>query len=590
MSNSEPPQTPGSESPESPERKVVSKATSANPQRKKAVEGRERYLDMVQRERAMLLDKGITRSTEQLLDMAGAHVPSEVEDQSVKDRATGDQLRAILPVQSWLPLSIHLVGLRDGSLRIAPLHDLNDRQIEALISTAQRSGFAVERIEVEVWDRKELIDTLRSVHDLSADRCEKTLSQWLKDPDNGLLLNQFQRDMLAEALQMRASDIHLVQDNNPDAPNWIQYRIDGDMMPMHLLPAEEMARLTTLLKRDAGLNFGDRTTPKDGRFGFTWQGRSIDVRVAAGPQAQDGEKLTLRLLDRAALKGFDELFRRHPDVADHLARLLSPEIKGGGGLILLSGPTGSGKTTTLYACVQEIDRRRRHVLTIEDPIEYELRYATQWQVRPGMPGGAFADLIRASMRHDPDYIIIGEMRDADTVETSLKAAESGHTVISTIHADTALQTFERLRSLMPVARERSSTYTLAQQVRCILNQRLVRTLCQGCAHKDSVSEVLNEQELVQFGFTGGEKVRRHNSSGCDLCNRTGISGRTLLLDALMITIGPSQRNGIYEALMHNVNSVTHEEGVVVHTRREGLIDLVLSGLVDPKAAISYLED
>ena len=587
MSNSEPPQTPGSESPQS---KVVSKATSANPQRKKAVEGRERYLDMVQRERAMLLDKGITRSTEQLLDMAGAHVPSEVEDQSVKDRATGDQLRAILPVQSWLPLSIHLVGLRDGSLRIAPLHDLNDRQIEALISTAQRSGFAVERIEVEVWDRKELIDTLRSVHDLSADRCEKTLSQWLKDPDNGLLLNQFQRDMLAEALQMRASDIHLVQDNNPDAPNWIQYRIDGDMMPMHLLPAEEMARLTTLLKRDAGLNFGDRTTPKDGRFGFTWQGRSIDVRVAAGPQAQDGEKLTLRLLDRAALKGFDELFRRHPDVANHLARLLSPEIKGGGGLILLSGPTGSGKTTTLYACVQEIDRRRRHVLTIEDPIEYELRYATQWQVRPGMPGGAFADLIRASMRHDPDYIIIGEMRDADTVETSLKAAESGHTVISTIHADTALQTFERLRSLMPVARERSSTYTLAQQVRCILNQRLVRTLCQGCAHKDSVSEVLNEQELVQFGFTGGEKVRRHNSSGCDLCNRTGISGRTLLLDALMITVGPSQRNGIYEALMHNVNSVTHEDGVVVHTRREGLIDLVLSGLVDPKAAISYLED
>ena len=165
MSNSEPPQTPGSESPQSSESKVVSKATSANPQRKKAVEGRERYLDMVQRERAMLLDKGITRSTEQLLDMAGAHVPSEVEDQSVKDRATGDQLRAILPVQSWLPLSIHLVGLRDGSLRIAPLHDLNDRQIEALISTAQRSGFAVERIEVEVWDRKELIDTLRSVHD-----------------------------------------------------------------------------------------------------------------------------------------------------------------------------------------------------------------------------------------------------------------------------------------------------------------------------------------------------------------------------------------------------------------------------------------
>ena len=546
---------------------------------------------MVQRERVLLIEQGIPRSTEQLLDMAGAVLPSQIEEeQGVKDRATGDQLRAVLPVQSWLPLSIHLIGLRDGVLRIAPLHDLNSRQIENLFSTANRSGFHVERVEIEVWDRKELTETLRSVHDLSADRCEKTLALWLADSDNGLLLNQFQRDLLAEALQMRASDIHIVQDNNPDAPNWIKYRIDGDLIPMHLLPAEAMARLTTLLKRDAGLNFGDRTTPKDGRFAFTWQGRSIDVRVAAGPQAQDGEKLTLRLLDRAALKGFDELFRRHEEVGDYLAKLLSPEIKGGGGMIVLSGPTGSGKTTTLYACVQQIDRRRKHVLTIEDPIEYELRYATQWQVRPGMPGGSFADLIRAAMRHDPDYIIIGEMRDGDTVETSLRAAESGHTVISTVHADTALQTFERLRSLMPSARERSSTYTLSQQVRAIMNQRLVRTLCQGCAHKSTVGEILNQEEMDAFGFKEDVNVRRHNTSGCDLCNRTGISGRTLLLDAILITLGPAQRNHIYEALIGNINDLVNQKGVIFHTRREGLVDLVVNGLVDPKAALSYLED
>lgn len=555
-------------------------------------EGRERYLDMVQRERALMLEQGIARSTEQLLDMAGAFAPSETagEEEGVKDRATGDQLRAVLPVQSWLPLSIHLIGLRDSVLRVAPLHDLNDRQIESLLSTSNRSGFHVDRIEIEVWDRKELIDTLRSVHDLSADRCEKTLALWLADTDNGLLLNQFQRDMLAEALQMRASDIHLLQDNNPEAPNWLQYRIDGDLIPMHLLPSDAMARLTTLIKRDAGLNFGDRVTPKDGRFGFTWQGRAIDVRVAAGPQAQDGEKLTLRLLDRAALKGFDELFRRHQDVGDYLAKLLSPEIKGGGGLILLSGPTGSGKTTTLYACVQQIDRRRRHVLTIEDPIEYELRYATQWQVRPGMPGGSFADLIRAAMRHDPDYIIIGEMRDADTVETSLKAAESGHTVISTIHADTALQTFERLRSLMPHERERSSTYTLSQQVRAILNQRLVRTLCQGCSHKSHAKDALQAHEIEMLGLQPESRVRRHNTSGCDLCNRTGISGRTLLLDALMITLGPAQRNEIYQALITNINMLLHENGVVVHSRKDGLTDLVISGLVDPKSALNYLEE
>lgn len=558
--------------------------------KQRASEGRERYLDMVQRERVMLIEHGVSRSTEQLLDMAGAHAPSELEDEGIRDRATGDQLRSVLPVQAWLPLSIHLIGLRDGVMRIAPLNDLNERQIDALISTSNRCGLRVDKVEVEMWDRAELLETLRSVHDLSADRCEKTLSLWLADTDNGLLLNQFQRDMLSEALQMRASDIHLVQDNNPDSANWIKYRIDGDLIPMHLLPADGMARLTTLLKRDAGLNFGDRVTPKDGRFGFMWQGRSIDVRVAAGPQAQDGEKITLRLLDRAALKGFDELFRRHEDVGDYLASLLSPELKGGGGLILLSGPTGSGKTTTLYACVQQIDRRRKHVLTIEDPIEYELRYATQWQVRPGMPGGEFADLIRAAMRHDPDYIVIGEMRDSSTVETSLRAAESGHTVISTVHADTALQTFERLRSLMPSERERSSTYTLAQQVRAILNQRLVRTLCQGCAHHENIEKVLPDHEVRNLGVEPDTSVRTHNSAGCDLCNRTGISGRTLLLDAILITLGPGQRNSIYESLIGNVNSIVKEDGVIVHTRREGLIDLIRSGLVDPKAALSYLEE
>ncbi len=573
-----------------PERGSMTREQLIKRRREKAKEGRERYLDMVQRERVMLLEQGISRSTEQLLDMAGAVTSSELEEEAIKDRATGDQLRSILPVQSWLPLRIHLIGLKDGVLTIAPLYEMQDRQIEALMSTAKRSGFRVDRVEIEIWDRKELTDTLRAVHDLSADRCEKTLAQWLGDIDNGLLLNQFQRDMLAEALQMRASDIHLVQDNTPETPNWIQFRIDGDLLPMHLLPSDAMARLTTLIKRDAGLNFGDRVTPKDGRFGFQWQGRSIDVRVAAGPHAQDGEKLTLRLLDRAALKGFDDLFRRHQGVADFLSKLLSPEIKGAGGLILLSGPTGSGKTTTLYACVQHIDRRRKHVLTIEDPIEYELRYATQWQVRHGMAGGEFADLIRAAMRHDPDYIVIGEMRDSDTVETALRAAESGHTVISTVHADTALQTFERLRSLIPAMRERSSTYTLAQQVGAILNQRLVRTLCQGCAHTTTAGKVLSEDMLEYLGLEADQEVRTHNSSGCDLCSRTGISGRTLLLDALLITLPPSQRNEIYEALLLNVNNINRVDGVHIYSRKEGLQDLVLSGIVDPVAAVSYLDE
>jgi type II secretory ATPase GspE/PulE/Tfp pilus assembly ATPase PilB-like protein len=162
-------------------------------------------------------------------------------------------------------------------------------------------------------------------------------------------------------------------------------------------------------------------------------------------------------------------------------------------------------------------------------------------------------------------------------------------VISTVHADTALQTFERLKSLMPSERERASTFTLAQQVRAIINQRLVKTLCQGCAHQGRAGDALNEDEIYQLGIESTEIIRRRNTSGCDLCNRTGISGRTLLLDALLITLGPADRDKVYRALMQNVNSIVEEEGVIVHTRRNGLIDLVTNGLVDPKSALNYLE-
>ena len=555
----------------------------------RSIIGRERYLDMVLKERTLFAQQGFARSAEQLLSASGAGSENEVTA-GERDSATGDQLRALLPLQTWLPLSIHLVSLDKGVLTVAPLHELTERQSQNLINAAVRSGFKVSSIETQMWDRADLLKTLHAVHDLSADRCEKTLSVWLNDLDNGLLLNQFQRDMLAEALQMRVSDIHLVQDNAPDAPNWIKYRVDGDLVPIHLLPADAMARLTTLLKRDAGLNFGDRSTPKDGRFGFIWQGRSVDVRVAAGPQAQDGEKLTLRLLDRAGLKSFEELFTRYPEVAEHMSRLLAPEIKGGGGFILMSGPTGSGKSTTLYACVLEIDRRRRHVLTIEDPIEYEMRYATQWQVAQGAGAGReFADLIRAAMRHDPDYIIIGEMRDTATVETALKAAESGHTVISTIHADTAVQTLERLRSFMPPARERSSTYTLAQQIRCVLNQRLVKTLCHGCAIKVQAKDVLTPEQIEILELKPDDNIRNHNPNGCDLCNRTGVLGRTLLLEALMIATPLAKRDPIFHALMNNVGDVLHQEGVSYTSRKQGLVWLVRDGLLDPKIALVMLE-
>jgi type II secretory ATPase GspE/PulE/Tfp pilus assembly ATPase PilB-like protein len=230
------------------------------------------------------------------------------------------------------------------------------------------------------------------------------------------------------------------------------------------------------------------------------------------------------------------------------------------------------------------------VLTIEDPIEYEMRYATQWQVAQGAGAGReFADLIRAAMRHDPDYIIIGEMRDAATVETALKAAESGHTVISTIHADTAVQTLERLKSFMPADRMRSSTYTLAQQIRCVLNQRLVKTLCHACGVKGPAKDVLQAGQMEILDLRPDDIIRNHNANGCDLCNRTGVLGRTLLLEALMIATPLAKRDPIFHALINNVGDVLHQEGVAYTSRKQGLIWLVKDGLIDPKIALVMME-
>lgn len=567
-------------------------APTATAPRKEALDTRNRYLDMVQKERNLFVDLGINRTIEQLLVNAAGVESNPQKDATGESRmrsnATGDQIRTSVPAQSWTPLSIFFIDLKQGVLRMAALTPLTERQQDNLLNTLRRSGFDVQSVEYQVWDRTELTESLRRVHDLSADRCEKTLSEWLRNLDNSLLLNQFMKDMLSESLQMRASDIHITQDNMPDAPNWIKYRIDGDLVPMHILPSEAMARLTTLLKRDAGMNFGDRRTPQDGRISFIWQGRNIDIRVAAASHSQDGEKITMRLLDRTAMKGFEDLFRKQPFIRDKLAKLLDPDIKGEGGLVIISGPTGSGKSTTMYAAMQHIDRRKRHVLTIEDPIEYELRYATQWQVSAGHKGTEFADLIKASLRHDPDFIIIGEMRDGETVETGLRASESGHTVISTVHADSAVQTLERLRSFMPIERDRSCTYTLAQQIKAVLNQRLIKTLCQGCSVQMRASEYLNAGECELLHLEPAQLIRRHNPNGCDLCNRTGYLGRTSLLDAMLIDGTEAARNGIFDALMTNAAKVAYVPGVTMLTRADNIRQLVTDCWIDPRTAISLL--
>ncbi|NBR88072.1 MAG: type II/IV secretion system family protein, partial [Verrucomicrobia bacterium] len=302
---------------------------------------------------------------------------------------------------------------------------------------------------------------------------------------------------------------------------WIRYRVDGDISYRHLLPNRVMAPVVTRIKTESKMDAADRQHPQDGRLSFEWQGRMIDVRVASLPVAPSGEKITMRLLDRDNLRSFEELFSNAPDVATRLRRVLHGHVKDGG-LIVVSGPTGSGKSTTLYGIIQEIDRAAKAVYSVESPVEYDMPLVDQTSVTDHS-GMGLADAVRALMRHDPDVIIIGEMRDGDTVEAALRATESGHLVITTVHAVNALHVLDRIDGFLSSTYRTSGLYILGHALIGSLSQRLVKSVCPACHQQMTAMEVFGDENRIQdMGLVGDDRIAIADRKGCDLCNRSGF--------------------------------------------------------------------
>jgi type II secretory ATPase GspE/PulE/Tfp pilus assembly ATPase PilB-like protein len=203
-----------------------------------------------------------------------------------------------------------------------------------------------------------------------------------------------------------------------------------------------------------------------------------------------------------------------------------------GGLIVVSGPTGSGKSTTLYGIIQEIDRSSRAVYSVEAPVEYDMPLVDQTSVTDNS-ANTIAEIIRALMRHDPDVIIVGEMRDSDTVEAALRATESGHLVITTVHAVDALHTLDRIDGFLSSAYRTSGLYILGHALIASLSQRLVKTVCPACHAKETALKVFESADRCsEIGLDPDVQVALVSSKGCDLCNHTGFLGRTLALEAM----------------------------------------------------------
>ncbi|MEX2224235.1 MAG: type II secretion system ATPase GspE [Candidatus Rokuibacteriota bacterium] len=323
--------------------------------------------------------------------------------------------------------------------------------------------------------------------------------------------------LIEEALAADASDIHI--EPFEDSLR-VRYRIDGLLYDQEAPPRRLQAALTSRIKIMAEMNIAERRLPQDGRIRVTAPGgRRVDIRVSTVPTIH-GESIVMRLLDRSSVfLPFDRL-----GFSPAAARAFEALIRQAHGILLVTGPTGSGKTTTLYAALDKINRPDQKIITVEDPVEYQLKGVNQIPVRPKI-GLSFASGLRHIVRQDPDVIMVGEIRDLETAEIAIQAALTGHLVFSTLHTNDAPAAVTRLQDMG------CEPYLVSSVLSGVLAQRLVRRICPACRAPDHPDPA----ELLALGVTDATAVELFRGKGCDDCRGTGYRGRTGIYELFRIT-------------------------------------------------------
>jgi MSHA biogenesis protein MshE len=327
------------------------------------------------------------------------------------------------------------------------------------------------------------------------------------------------QSMFQDAVHVAASDIHIEPD---DRCLRIRLRVDGVLQEQVIDGSRVGQALVTRLKLMCGLDIAEKRKPQDGRFSIKVEDKSLDVRVSTMP-IYHGEAIVLRLLDHAAAKKtFVEL-----GMPEDIVKRFKELIDRSAGMVLVTGPTGSGKTTTLYAALQHLNSPENKIITAEDPVEYRLERVNQVQVNPKI-GLTFASVLRTALRHDPDIVLVGEMRDQETVEIGLRAAMTGHMVFSTLHTQDAVSAVSRMLDMG------TQGYLIAAALDGVLAQRLLRRLCDNCAHPAEpgvhqmqwLSRYLSAEQIASTKFAEG--------MGCTYCNMTGYRGRVGVYELLEV--------------------------------------------------------
>lgn len=424
-------------------------------------------------------------------------VPLQVEGDDTIVVATAQplDLQIFDELRFLLKKKVRLVAAPEGAvLRVINL--LYDQETDNPEQVVQ--GLTGEEEEERVWSE------LEEVEDLLDDASEAPMIK---------LVNLF----LSQAIRARASDIHIepYQDEVK-----VRYRIDGVLYNMHTLPRRFHSAITSRVKIMAKLNIAEKRLPQDGRIMIKIADKDVDIRVSVIPTTF-GERIVLRLLDKRSIFYSLEEIGLSPDklvVINHL-------IRGANGIILVTGPTGSGKTTTLYAALDKINSSDKNIITIEDPVEYQLFGIGQIQVNPKI-GLTFATGLRSIVRQDPDVILVGEIRDLETAEISIHAALTGHLVFSTLHTNDAPGAITRLIDMG------IEPFLVASSVVAIIAQRLMRVICPSCKEPYKPERAL----LSEIGLTPSQLKGKtlYRGKGCSRCLGTGYRGRTGIYEILTV--------------------------------------------------------
>lgn len=421
-----------------------------------------------------------------------------------------------------LPLGLH----PDGHLLLAMVDPGDDYAAHAV---ALRTGHPVRRRVALPTDLDAALDRLLppttlppsleqngADAEVQAGNAGSTELERLREAASDAPVIRAVNQLLARAVDERASDLHF--EPTPDGLD-VRLRVDGRLRRLPHAPAHMRDAIVSRIKLMAGLDIAERRLPQDGRLALAVRGLDVDFRVATAP-TQHGESVVVRVLDRAQTKlvfaelGFDAV----------ALAALRPLLAQPHGMLLVTGPTGSGKTTTLYAALSELNTAERKVMTVEDPVEYQIAGVQQVQVQPAI-GLTFARALRSFLRHNPNVVMVGEIRDQETADVAVQVALTGHLVLSTLHTNDAASGVTRLLDMGV------EDYLLVSTCNAIMAQRLVRTLCPQCREPYAPSQEM----ALRLGLGEGRPSLLHRAVGCAACGGSGYKGRTTILEILPLS-------------------------------------------------------